>query len=91
MTKKKIIGGITALALVVAIALNININSKSNNFSDVFLANVEALAQNEGMSGHACYDAYETQFLSNNIHFHFCDTSCPERKADKVFKENVCP
>ena len=47
MTKKKIISGIAALAIVGAIAFNVNISSKSNNFSNVLLTNVEALAQND--------------------------------------------
>ena len=44
---KKIIGGIAAIAIVAAIALNVNISSKSNKFSDILLANVEALAQSD--------------------------------------------
>ena len=45
--KKKIIGGIAALALVGAIAFNVNINAKKSGLSDVLLANIEALATPE--------------------------------------------
>jgi hypothetical protein len=48
MTKtKKILCGIFALVIVGAISLNINVAKSSNNSSDLFLANVEALARYE--------------------------------------------
>ena len=47
----KILGGIAAIVIVAAIALNVTF-SAGNNMSDVFLANVEALAGSE--SGCAC-------------------------------------
>ena len=53
--KKKIIGGIAALLLVTAMVLNVNFNSKSNNMSDMLLANVEALAQTDANPDGSCY------------------------------------
>jgi hypothetical protein len=49
--RKKIIVGIAAVAIVAAIALNINVAKSSNNLSDVFLANVEALANTDVVNG----------------------------------------
>ena len=46
-TIHKILGGILAVILVVVMALNVNFSAKSNDFSDSFLANVEALAKDE--------------------------------------------
>ena len=43
----KILGGIAAIILLVVMALNVNFSAKSNEFSDTFLANVEALARVE--------------------------------------------
>jgi len=43
----RIFGGISVAAIVAAIALNISISTKESSLSDVFLDNVEALAQNE--------------------------------------------
>ncbi|GHT65362.1 hypothetical protein AGMMS50239_24960 [Bacteroidia bacterium] len=45
--KKKIFGGIAVLAIAAVAAWNVNLNSQKSDLSDVFLANVEALAQGE--------------------------------------------
>jgi len=45
--KKIFLGGIAATAIAAAVTLNMNISAKGDNFSDTFLANVEALAGNE--------------------------------------------
>ena len=45
--KTKIFGGIAVLAIAAAIAFNVNLSTKSNGLSDISLANVEALAQDE--------------------------------------------
>jgi hypothetical protein len=42
--KKKILGGIAVLAIVVVAVINVNLGAKSNDLSDLSLANVEALA-----------------------------------------------
>ena len=44
---KLFFSGLFAAVLVAIMALSINLNAKSNNLSDVSLANVEALAQLE--------------------------------------------
>ena len=46
-TIHKILGGIAAIILIVVMALNVNFSAKSNDFSDTFLANLEALAGGE--------------------------------------------
>ena len=43
--RKKIFGGIAALAIAATIAFNVNLSNQGNGLSDVSLANVEALAQ----------------------------------------------
>jgi hypothetical protein len=49
---KKIIGGITVIAIAAVAAWNVgvNLNSQKNELSDILLANVEALAS-EGIEG----------------------------------------
>lgn len=42
--KNKIFGGIAVLALVVLTALNVNINLESKNFTNLNLAEIEAIA-----------------------------------------------
>jgi hypothetical protein len=49
--KKKILGGIALLAIAAVAAWNVSLNSQSNDLSDISLANVEALAEeNKGCS-----------------------------------------
>ena len=45
--RKKIFGGLFAILMVAAIALNVNVAKSNNSLSDVFLANVEALANTD--------------------------------------------
>ena len=45
---KKLIFGFAVLAIAAIVVFNINANSKRSGLSDIFLAKVEALAQNEG-------------------------------------------
>ena len=45
--KKKIIGGFAVLAIAAMAAWNVNYGSQTKGMTDVMLANVEALAQNE--------------------------------------------
>ena len=49
--KKFFLGGIAISVIAVAMALNVNFSSKNSDLSDVFLANMEALAQNESGDG----------------------------------------
>ena len=44
---KKLIGGIVVAAIALTMALNVSLNAKNNGFSDIVLANVEALARGE--------------------------------------------
>ena len=44
MNKKKFFGIVTVLAIAVITAFNVNINSQEKGLSDVYLANIEALA-----------------------------------------------
>jgi hypothetical protein len=43
--KKKFLGGIAVLAIAAVAAINVSLGTKSDNLSEVSLANVEALAQ----------------------------------------------
>jgi hypothetical protein len=51
MNKKKILGALAVLAIAAMAAYHVNVNTRGNGLSDVSLANVEALAENEGSSG----------------------------------------
>ena len=48
---KKILGGIAVLVIATAMAFSVNFNTNNYNLSDLSLANVEALAINEGGGG----------------------------------------
>jgi hypothetical protein len=48
MMKKRFLGGFAVVAIAAMAAWNINFASESDSWSDVALANVEALARNEG-------------------------------------------
>jgi hypothetical protein len=48
--KKKIWGGIALLAIAAVAVMNVNLGSKTSDLSEVSLANVEALADNESTS-----------------------------------------
>jgi hypothetical protein len=48
--KKKILGGIALLAIAAVAVWNVNLNSQSNKLSGAMLANVEALAEENGGS-----------------------------------------
>ena len=52
--KKKVFSIIGVAAFAVAVAINLNI-SANNNERDVVLANIEAMAQGEGLSNHCWY------------------------------------
>lgn len=45
--KKKIVGGIAVLAIAAVAAFNVNLNAQEERLSNISLANLEALAQNE--------------------------------------------
>jgi hypothetical protein len=49
--KKYILGGIAAVAIAAVAVINVNLGSKSNDLSDVSLANIEALAIEIGSTG----------------------------------------
>jgi hypothetical protein len=49
--KKKIFGGIAVLAITAVAVVNVNLGAKSNDLSDVSLANIEALASGESGTG----------------------------------------
>jgi hypothetical protein len=53
---KKIIGGITVIAIAAVAVWNVsvNLNSQKNELSDISLANVEALATEIGLMVHCC-------------------------------------
>ena len=63
--KKKILIGIAILTVAVAIAFNLNLNAKSSNLSDITLANVEALA-NENDSNDCDYSNGYRKFTGSD-------------------------
>ena len=46
--RKTLLAGIAVLTIALTMALSLNFGAKNNNLSDISLANVEALARNEG-------------------------------------------
>jgi hypothetical protein len=63
--KKKILGGIAVLAIAAVAALNVSFSAQSSNLSDISLANVEALADNNETTDDKKKDCYET------VHYNF--------------------
>jgi len=47
---KKILNGIAVVFIITVIVLNINFSAKYSDSSDLFLANIEALARNESFT-----------------------------------------
>ena len=58
---KKILGFIAVLLIAFVAMWNVNVNSQTKGMSDVMLANVEALANDEGGGGQrvSCYNKIE--------------------------------
>jgi hypothetical protein len=55
--KKYLLGGAAILAIAAVAAVNVSLGTKSDDLSNVFLANVEALAGNElSDCPNGCYD-----------------------------------
>jgi hypothetical protein len=71
--KKKILGGIAVMAIAAVTAFNVNFTTQDNNLSDISLANVEALAQNEsGTGGKTCYKTVTTKDSSKIFYCGTC-------------------
>ena len=62
--KKKIFGAMLVVAIVAGAMMNVNLN-KTSNKSALALADVEALAQNEGSGGGQYKAIYKTVSCSN--------------------------
>ena len=72
MKRKIIIGGAITL-FVVATTINFNVRSEKNTLGDVFLANVEALADTEDSIGNDCYNSIENTAGHKVI---YCGNAC---------------
>ena len=59
--RKVILGSIASFAIVVAAVFNVNLNINNSNLSRVSLANVEALAQGEVVSGWYKIEIFSTR------------------------------
>jgi Tfp pilus assembly protein FimT len=73
--KKKIFGLIAVLAIAAVAAWNVSVNfsSQKNELSDISMANVEALAQENGGNCPGRYCSYTGAFGS-------CSACCPRGK-----------
>lgn len=90
--KKKILSGIFALALLVATGYGVNKGMKSNDdLSDLALANVEALADNESGEGQriTCYNNLEGDQGAPMEDKTWCD-DCKARPASKWSNSSEC-
>lgn len=80
--KKKIFGGILAVAIAAVAAVNVNINNEAEDaLSALSLANVEALAQDESGDGvkiKTVIDKGITEDCINGIYYQFAEyeTDC---------------
>ena len=81
--KKKLLGIIAVVAIVASMAINLNFSAKNNSLSDLSLANIEALAKNEGGDA-CCYNCWRELNLfevgmttSHPCTFDYFDTYCP--------------
>lgn len=73
--KKKIFGGILAVAIAALAAVNVNINNESEDaLSALSLANVEALAsgEEEEDEGKTCYNSITTKEGSQVLYCQSC-------------------
>ena len=72
--KKKILGGLAIMAIAAISALNVNFNIGHKDFqSEIFMANIEALAQNESGSGKTtCYHTITSKDSSRVIYCGTC-------------------
>lgn len=73
LIKKTIFIGISVLAVAVVVAVNVNFASKSNGLSNLTLANVEALADNEASTQKDCWSTITTKKASQVFYCGTCD------------------
>ena len=92
MKKKVIYGSFVVLAIVAAIAYNVNIGLKSDGLlSDIALANVEALAQNEGGFGETldCWATISSTGPNVQTHKTYCG-SCEAKLCCSWTDSSTC-
>lgn len=79
--KKKIFGAVLITAMAVAAGWNFNQSKNETQLSDLTLANVEALAHEEGIqSGDACYS--DGKYDANEPKVVVCAESCYYESRD---------
>ena len=96
--KKKILVGFAALAIAAVAALNVNFGTNGYKLSDISLANVEALAQDENGGNSpewTCYSQYETcswwgEFWGTCSSFDRCGKPCTPVQGDNPTAMGQC-
>lgn len=82
---------ITVLAMVVAVSgMNIYNSQMEGGMSDAFLANVDALANEEAQPGTKCYGGYSKCYFWDCTYFPVCEIGCPYKSVDALYNESTC-
>ena len=90
MNKNKIFGLVAVLVIAAMVAVNVNINSQEKGLSDIYLANVEALANEGTGSGNACFKTVtfnKDRPESEAGDYKYCGKECKTKKAHSASNE----
>ena len=86
---KKIVGGITFLAIAAVVAFNVNLNiSPNSNLSNLSLANVEALAGENNNEGSSCSVEWAANIKGQVLKLS-CSANCAKGQLAQC-KQNDC-
>ena len=85
--KRKIFAVVVVFAITAAIAFNVSLSKQNKGMSDVLLANVEALADDENCNGYKVKTIY-TEQCEDIFIFHL--DKYHDRKNTDVYKDTYC-
>ncbi|MDR2911255.1 MAG: NVEALA domain-containing protein [Bacteroidales bacterium] len=90
--KRKVISIIGLVALAAIVAFNVNLNSNGESLSDFALANVEALALDEGGSSgtFTCYSTYNRCSFWGCSTVYRCGNPCTDASSDNYSDQGTC-
>lgn len=90
MKKKMHVVAIGIVVLIMAGCIWNENTGKTKNVSDLRLANIEALANGEGMAGATCYSSYHGCCFWNCMNIFNCTDGCTQVRADKYEDKGTC-
>jgi hypothetical protein len=81
-----------AMIAVGVTVFNFNLNAQGDGLSDLALANIEALAQNEGGSSGSftCYSTYSECWIFGCSKIYRCGNPCSDARADSWSDNGTC-